>query len=272
MELTASLFAAVLVVSLFCQYLSLSLGAGYGTAVTPIFIIMGFSPVQVVPAVLLSQLAGGLVGGALHHRAGNIDLDFRRDENIKNRLRRLGYLPRSTDAKIVLVLVACGVIGVMIGAVTAVNIPTIVLETYIGVMVLGIGVNLLLPRKVQGTFSWTGIVALGLVSAFNKGVSGGGYVPLVAGGQILSGRGARNSVGSTAVAVAIVCAVGFLTYLLMEGDIYWRLAVATVIGSVVASPFAALTVRRVNTRRLTLAIGAATVILGILTLVRAFVL
>jgi uncharacterized membrane protein YfcA len=272
LELTASLFAAAIVISLFCQYLSLSLGAGYGTAVTPIFLIMGFSPIQVVPAVLLSQLAGGVVGGVLHHRAGNIDLDFRRDENVKERLRRLGYMPRSTDAKVVLVLVGCGVIGVMIGAVTAVNIPKIVLEAYIGVMVLGIGVNLLLQRKTQGRFSWTGIVALGLVSAFNKGVSGGGYVPLVTGGQILSGRGARSSVGSTTVAVAMVCAVGFLSYLLMEGDIYWRLAVATVIGSIAASPFAALTVKRANTGRLTLAIGAATVMLGTLTLVRAFVL
>jgi uncharacterized membrane protein YfcA len=79
-------------------------------------------------------------------------------------------------------------------------------------------------------------------------------------------------VGSTTVAVAIVCAVGFLTYLLVEGDVYWRLVAATGIGSIIAAPFAALTVRRVNAEKLRFAIGITTVILGALTLAKIFIL
>jgi uncharacterized membrane protein YfcA len=66
--------------------------------------------------------------------------------------------------------------------------------------------------------------------------------------------------------------VGFLTYLLVEGDVYWRLAAAATIGSVVAAPFAALTVKRVGTEKLKYIIGLATILLGALTLVRTFVL
>jgi hypothetical protein len=184
---------------------------------------------------------------------------------------RLGYLPRSFDAKVVFTLGTFGIIGVLIGVFTAVNIPRLVLETYIGVMVLGIGSTVLLRRNRSRAFSWRALGFLGLLSAFNKGVSGGGYVPLVTGGQILAGRETKSSVGSTTVAVTIICAVGFLGYLLIEGNIYWGLAAATSIGAVIAAPFGALTVRKANVERLRLAIGLATIVLGALTLAKTFI-
>lgn len=272
MELTLGLFVVAVVIAFVCQYASVSLGMGYGTALTPLLLILGFSPLQVVPAVLLSQLVGGMIGGLAHHRAGNIMLDFRRDTKlIKERLRGLGYLPRSIDSKVIFILAACGVIGVLIGVFTAANIPKLVLETYIGAMVLGIGLTIILRRSYKGAFSWRGLITLGLLGAFNKGVTGGGYVPLVTGGQIISGRETRSSVGSTTVAVAIVCAVGFVGYVLVKGDIFWMLAAATSIGSIIAAPFAALTVRKANAEKLRFATGLAIVILGALTLARTFI-
>lgn len=63
MEITLTLFAVVAIVALFCEYTDASIGMGYGTALTPILLIMGFLPLDVVPAVLLGQLAGGFIGG-----------------------------------------------------------------------------------------------------------------------------------------------------------------------------------------------------------------
>jgi len=272
-ELTSIIFVAVVFIALLCQFLSVSLGVGYGTPLTPLLLILGFAPLHAVPAVLLSQLAGGVVGGLVHHRVRNIELDFRRDDKlVKERLRGLGYLPRSTDAKVVFILVSCGMIGVIVGVLTAVSIPEDVLAIYIGAMVLAIGLVLLLRRNSKVMFSWKGIIAVGVLGAFNKGISGGGYVPLVTGGQIISGREARSSVASTTVAIAILCAVGFLAYLIIEeGNLFWRLAAAASIGSVIAAPFAALTTRRINPEKLRLLIGLAIIILGALTLVRTFV-
>ena len=274
MELTWSLFIAVIALAVACQYIAVALGIGYGTALTPLLIIIGFAPLQIIPAVLLSQLAGGVVGGIAHHRAGNIHLDFRRDdEMIKQRLRGLGYLPRSIDAKVVLALVAIGVIGVLVGVFTAMQISQFALEVYIGVLVLLIGAIVLLQRGRKSSFSWKSIFAVGIIGAFNKGMTGGGYVPLVTGGQIISGREAKSSVGSTTVSIAILCAVGFLGYLLAESvDIDWKLAGAACIGAVAVAPFAALTTKKVKAEKLTIAIGLATILLGALTLIKVFVL
>lgn len=271
MEITIALFVAIAAISLLCEFMDASLGMGYGTTLTPVLLIIGFAPLEVVPAVLLGQLVGGLVGGIAHQRLGNISLDFRRDEKIKNRLRGLGYLPRSTDSKIVFVLVVCGVIGALVGVFSAVNISKVALQTYIGAMVLVIGIIILTRRRREGLISWKGLVGVGLVSSFNKGISGGGYGPLVTGGQIISGGGARSSVGNTTVAEAMVCIVGFLCYVFVEGDIFWTLAAATSIGSVVAAPFAAMVVRKVTAQKLKIAIGAITIILGIFTLLKTFV-
>jgi len=271
MEITPILFAAVAILALLCEYMDASIGMGYGTTLTPLLLIAGFSPLEVIPAVLLGQLAGGLIGGLTHHQVGNISLDFRRDEKVKRRLRGLGYLPRSLDSKVIFVLAICGVIGVLAGVFSAVSIPEVVLRVYIGVMVLGIGIVILARRSRRGTFSYKRLVGVAVLSSFNKGISGGGYGPLVTGGQVISGREARSSVGSTTLAEAIVCIVGFLGYILVKGDIFWRLAAATSIGSVVAAPFAALTVRKINPEKLKLVIAFATIILGTFTLVRTFV-
>ena len=272
MELTLTLFVIVAVLALFCEYVDASLGMGYGTALTPLLLIIGFLPLDVVPAVLLGQLAGGLIGGLAHHRLGNIALDFRKDEAlVKKRLRGLGYLPRSLDSKVIFVLAVCGIVGTLVGVFSAVNIPQVALKTYIGAMVLGIGIFVLIRRNRQSAFSWKGLIGVGFLSAFNKGISGGGYGPLATGGQIISGREAKSSVGSTTLAEAIVCIAGFLGYVLIKGDIFWRLAAATSIGSIIAAPFAALTVKKVNTRKLRFIIGAAAVLLGALTLLKTFV-
>ena len=65
--------------------------------------------------------------------------------------------------------------------------------------------------------------------------------------------------------------MGFLGYVLVKGCIFWMLAAATSIGSIIAAPFAALTVKKVNAEKLKLVIGLTTIILGALTLAKTFI-
>lgn len=271
MEITITLFIVVAVISLVCEFMDASIGMGYGTTLSPVLLIIGFLPLEVVPSVLLGQLVGGLVGGIVHHRLGNIHLDFRRDEAIKKRLHGLGYIPKSLDSKVILLLAVCGIVGAVVAVFFALNIPTVALKTYIGAMVLAIGIVILIRRNRETNFSWKGLTAIGLISSFNKGASGGGYGPLVTGGQLISGREVKSSVGSTTLAEALVCIVAFVSYLVIKGDIYWTLAAATSIGSVIAAPFAAMTVKKVNRDKLKLAIGVVTCLLGALTLAKIFI-
>jgi uncharacterized membrane protein YfcA len=119
--------------------------------------------------------------------------------------------------------------------------------------------------------SWKWLIGMGLLGSFNKGMSGGGYIPLVTGGQIISGREVKSSVGSTTLAVTFVCAVSFLGYVLVEGNIDWTLTAAACIGSVIAAPFAAMMVREIDSKKLKFAIGIGTSLLGALTLAKVFV-
>ncbi len=271
MGITPTVFVVVALIAFAFQFMSVSMGLGYGTVLTPVLLIIGFAPLQVVPAVLLSQLVGGIIGGVAHHRVGNINLDFRRDDRlIKERRRGLGYLPRSHDAKVISILAICGAIGALVGVFSAINIPRLALEIYIGVMVLIIGILILVRRHQEGTLSWKKLIGIGLIGSFNKGISGGGYIPLVTGGQIISGREVKRSVGSTTVAVTLTCAVSFLGYVLIKGDIYWALVAAAVAGSVVAAPIAARMVKRIDAKRLKFTIGIATSLVGALTIAKAF--
>jgi len=272
-EITPILFIIVAIIAFVFQFMSVSMGLGYGTVLTPVLLIIGFAPLQVVPAVLLSQFVGGAIGGVAHHRVGNINLDFKRDERlIKERLRGLGYLPRSPDAKVIFILAICGAIGALVGVFSAINIPKLALEIYIGTMVLTIGILILIRRRQEGTISWKRLIGIGFLGSFNKGISGGGYIPLVTGGQIISGRETKSSVGSTTVAVTFTCAVSFLGYVLIKGDIYWMLVAATSIGSVIAAPFAVRMVKRIGAKRLKIVIGVITSLIGALTIVKAFFL
>lgn len=264
LEITFGFFAAIAVVSFLCEYMDATLGAGYGTTLTPLLLIVGFLPLEVVPAVLLGQFVGGMSGGLAHHRFGNINLDFRRDDKYGT-----VYVPRSLDAKIIFILVIFGVIGGLIGALSAVNIPSLILKIYVGAVVLGAGIVILVRLNHKVSFSWRGIIGIGLLSAFNKGISGGGYGPLVSGGQIINGRGVKESIGSTTMAEVAICAVAFLTYMmLLNGGIYWGLAAATSIGSIIAGPLAAFTVKKAESKRLKLIIGLFFTVLGVLALAR----
>ena len=59
----AVLLLVVAAFAFICEYLNASLGMGYGTTLAPLLLLLGFQPLQVVPAVLLGQLAGGFFGG-----------------------------------------------------------------------------------------------------------------------------------------------------------------------------------------------------------------
>ncbi|MFC1866395.1 sulfite exporter TauE/SafE family protein [Chloroflexota bacterium] len=267
------LFVLVLFTALMCQYASISIGMGYGITMAPLLIIMGFYPIEVVPAILSSHLAGGIVGSVLHQRLGNIEMGFKRVGQSSTGGKKgwlASLLSQSADTSVIAILAGFGIIGVLLGALTAINIPGTALGIYIGITVLLVGIMILFYRGRKRNFSWKGLTVLGLIGGFNKGISGGTFVIMAAGGQIVAGRGARSSLGSTTVAVTIVSAAGFLSYLLLGVDINWALLVAASIGSAVAAPFAVLTVRKMSTGKLELAVGLATIILGIVILVKTF--
>lgn len=248
-ELVAWSSGLIALTAFACEYVDSTLGMGYGTALTPLLLLFGYEPLDIVPAVLASELATGLLAAALHHRAGNVE--FRRG---------------GKDLRIAMILALCSIVGTLVAVWLAVRISKSAITTYIGILVLLMGVIILVLRGRAGSFAWSKVVGLGLLASFNKGISGGGYGPVVTCGQIISGIQGKRAVAITSLAEGLTCLVGVIAFLVMKGGLNLRLTSALVIGAVCSVPFSAYSVSRVDTRRLTMAIGIVTATLGLLTL------
>ncbi|MGD2165101.1 MAG: sulfite exporter TauE/SafE family protein [Anaerolineae bacterium] len=244
----------ILVLAFACELVDSSLGMGYGTTLTPLLLLLGYAPMEVVPAVLLSECITGTLAGLAHHEFGNVELR-----------------PGARDFEVALVLTGFSLVGVLLGVGIAVNIPAWAVKVYVGLLVLGIGLSILRNHRREIPFSWRRIAGLGLLAAFNKGISGGGYGPVVTGGQVLSGVRGRSAIGIASLAEGVTSAVGVAAYLGSAGSISWHLAPSLLIGAVLSVPISAYVVSRLPTERLTLVIGGVSTGLGIYTLVRVMV-
>jgi uncharacterized membrane protein YfcA len=236
---------AIFLAALACEYMDSSLGMGYGTTLTPVLFLAGFEPLQIVPAVLLSELMTGLTAGLLHQRDGNVD--FLRDARARKTTLLLGSLSG---------------VGALLAVWVAISISKFWLGLFITAIILAMGVIILLTRNRQVPYRAGGIVAIGAVAAFNKGLSGGGYGPLVTAGQVVSGLPAKHAVAVTSVAESLTCLIGLLGYLAMGKHIAWELALPLTLGALLSVPMATLTIKRSTEAGLRGVVGVVTLILG----------
>ena len=254
MELAPPIIFALIISAFICEFIDSSLGMMYGTILGPVLIISGFDPLIVVPAILVSQAMGGVIAAVFHHRFKNVNFHL-----------------SSEDSKMVYAITIFGVIATVISVFVAVNIPKWVLKTYIGVLVLCMGIVLLFKAKFN--FSWRRILIIGLISAFNKGLSGGGFGPVVTSGQMISGREGKSSIGVTTLAEAPICIAGFLSYLFIKGILNWDVVIFLSMGAISAAPLGAMVTSKFKSeKKLKTILGILTVMLGIWTLAKTWLL
>ena len=231
-----------------------SIGMGYDTSLTPILLLLGFDPLEIVPAVLLSECVTGIMAGFIHQEFGNADLR-----------------PGTQDFKVMLTLTLMSLLGVAVAVKLSVSISAVIAKILMAVIIAGIGISILLRSYRTKVFSWRRIAGLGMLAAFNKGISGGGYGPVVTGGQVLSGVKSRNAIAIASLAEGITSALGVGLYLQSDIPIHMSLAVSLLLGASLSVPFAAYFVRKISTEKMTILIGCATTALGSYTLLRVLV-
>ncbi|MGD9639179.1 MAG: sulfite exporter TauE/SafE family protein [Alphaproteobacteria bacterium] len=252
---TVSVFLAIAFISFLSEYTDSALGMGFGTILTPVLLILGFSPLQVVPCLLISETLSGLFAGAFHHALGNVNLKKGSEDNVAMKI-----------------LASCSILGTLFAVYCAVSLPKEMVKTYIAVMIIAIAIFLMLGNRLSLKYSRKKMVFLGLVAAFNKGISGGGYGPLVTGGQVIIGVEEKKAIGITSFAEGLVCLVGVLSYLYFKTtDIDLFLAVPLCTGALLSVPLAAFTVKVVPPEIVRAKIGYATLYLGILCFVKLFI-
>jgi hypothetical protein len=255
-EAVALLPRAAIVVffaALTCEYVDSSLGMGYGTTLTPLLLLAGFAPLDIVPAVLLSEAVTGAAAGLMHQRDGNVD--FLRDA----RARRTALL-----------LIALSTVGAIVAATLAVKVSKAMLTLFIAGIIIAMGIVILLTIRRPFRYRPSGIVAIGAAAAFNKSLSGGGYGPLVTAGQVVSGLPPKHAVAITSITESFTCIVGLAAYLALGRQIDWGLALPLVTGALLSVPIATLTVRRLPEKGLRITLGVVTLALGVLALSAVF--
>jgi len=257
-----------------CELIDSSLGMLYGTILTPVLIIAGYDPLIVVPSILLSQAFGSLIASFMHQRLKNAEFGIKEKkaapknaDEFEDRLRN----NLTQDLKVVLIIAGTGVIATAIAATAAIHISKEILKTYIGILVLAMGIILLIKTRYR--FSYKKVLCVGLISAFNKGMSGGGFGPIVTSGQIISGRSAKKSIAATALSEAPICIAGFLTYWIINGMQTWDLVLCLTAGSIVGALIGPLITARIRSdRTLILILGIIVTLLGIWTLAKTWLL
>lgn len=230
-----------------------SLGMGYGFTVTPLLLLLDFSPLKTVPAVLFSSLVGDLLSSYYHHQFKNVDFSV-----------------RSRSFKIAIVMGSLGSIGAFFGALVATGISKFYLSLYIGALVTFLGFFVLFSRKMKIGFSWSKVIALGVLGAFNKGLSGSGFGPVITTGGLMAGIDEKAAVSIQSLSESFVAVVGFLTFALSGTQIDWYLVLSMSIGVALSAPVAAYFVHKIDSKKLRSLIAFVAILLGTSTLVRLF--
>jgi uncharacterized membrane protein YfcA len=119
-------------------------GMGFGLTMTPILLLMGYPPHEIVPALLFSSLIGNLLSPIFHHRFKNVDFSL-----------------CSKHFNMSMLIGTLGVVGSFIGASVSIGISDFFLGLYIGLLIVALGLFILLNKKLSARFSWLKLFFLG---------------------------------------------------------------------------------------------------------------
>jgi hypothetical protein len=214
------------------EFVDSALGMMYGTVLSPFLILIGYDVKSIVPAILISQAAGGFVASYRHHK-----------------LKNAKFQTGTTDYRVTTTLIWFGVFACVIGVFISVSISPKILNTYIAGLVIVIALMILSGTTLIMTANK--IYALGFVSAFNKALSGGGFGPLVAGGQLVfKDRSEKGAIGSTDFAEAPICLLSFFLWFLVNGLPPMTLMIPLCLGSMVGGFFGPLALSKIGSKEI----------------------
>lgn len=222
-----------------------SLGMGYGTTLTPVLLLFGFKPLELVPVILVSELLTGFSASFFHSSAGNVVL--------KRGSRHLHAA---------VILSVFSFVGVIAGVHLALTVSRTVLTIIIGAIITISGIAIFVASGRTFRYSPWRISILGAVASFNKSISGGGYGPLMTSGQVLSGVEAKAAVGITSFAEAFTCLGGVILYLIRGQAFDVELLIPVCAGAMLSVPFSAQIVKRVDETWMKRFVGAFSIVMG----------
>jgi uncharacterized membrane protein YfcA len=239
---------------LFGQMVDGSLGMAFGVTSSTVLLSSGISPAASSASVHLAEIGTTLTSGVSHWRFGNVSWPL---------VARIG-VP--------------GAVGAFAGATVLSSVTSDWLSPGVAVVLFGLGA-VVIARSVRGDLRGgtrhpsslrTRLLApLGLGAGFLDAVGGGGWGPVATPTLLTAGKvEPRLVIGSVSAAelmVTTAASAGFLFGLSGEG-VEAPLVLALLAGGVLAAPFAAYLVKRVDASTLGVVVGTLLLVTNARTL------
>ena len=194
---------SVVLIAAFFEFMDASAGMGFGTALTPLLLVLGFDPKQIVPVVMIQQGAAGLVGAFLHREFENVEWKFS---------------PMSETIKLALIIVVSGVVFnvlAIVGIYKVFAVDKLWIKLYVALLLLMMGAISLFQSKKERPYRPGKMVLWASLAGFNKGVGGGGYGPVVTIGGLMAGVPVKSMLAVTAISEGTVSTVALIVWLFM---------------------------------------------------------
>lgn len=216
----------VVILCVIFEFMDSAGGMGYGTALTPLLLLAGFDPRQVVPLIMITEAFTGLIAGLVHGEFENIEWKFR---------------PMNETTKQMCIISVLGM------AATAISISAVYgffqvhsfwIRLYVGFLLIVMGVCSLFTARKEYPYRPRMMWTFAFVGGFNKGIGGGGYGPVITVGGLLSGIPVKSMVAITSFAEGFTCVFAVITWfaLLSTGVVIdYMLLPSFVIGTVIAA-------------------------------------
>ncbi|QGN35151.1 sulfite exporter TauE/SafE family protein [Microlunatus sp. Gsoil 973] len=217
------------IVGLLAQLVDGALGMGYGVTSTSLLVgLAALSPAAASASVHLSEMATNIASGVAHWRLKNVDW------------------------KVVARIALPGAIGAFLGATVLSRLSTQGAAPLMSGILLALGIYLFIrfligiKPRLAGRPTLRLLAPLGLFAGFIDATGGGGWGPVATPALLTDGRmPPRKVIGSIDTAefcVSAAASIGFVVALGSQG-IHWGLALALLVGGVIAAPIAAYLVR-----------------------------
>jgi uncharacterized membrane protein YfcA len=216
----------VVIVCAIFEFLDSSAGMGYGTALTPLMLMAGFAPKQVVPLVMITEMVTGFIAALMHGEMENVEWK---------------WWPPNETTKLVIGVAITGMLASAI-SVTAVykvlQLHAIWVKLYVALLLIMMGVCALYTAKSYKKYRPGWMWFFAFLGGFNKGVGGGGYGPVITVGGVIAGIPVKSMVAITSYAEAWTCVSAVVTWFIIgfTGTVVdYMLLPSFVIGTIVAA-------------------------------------
>lgn len=259
----AWLVPTVVLLAFLFETMDSAAGMGFGTALAPLLLAMGYDPLAVVPVLLISESATGFISAAGHHEFRNVRFSFKGGAN---------------DATRLMLLIAgvgtAAVVGSVVLTYLAISLPASFIKAYVAVLVLlmgGVSVVRRFAKRRTGNYRPRRMAGFAALAGVNKGIGGGGYGPVVTLGGIYSGVYEKSATAITSLAEALVSLAGIAAFFAISAmgvNLDLTLLPSALAGSALAAVAAPYMVRILPNRIFSYLIPVYACVVGVIVLAR----